>query len=62
MCRTNSDKEFVYFTLGLTYLHLPVSIFVGVATALALPAEFLQLGLAALDRLRFGPSLTLILL
>lgn len=53
---------FVHFTLGFTYLHLSVSIFVRVTTALALPAKFLQLGLAALDGLRFRPPLTLILL
>lgn len=47
---------------AFTHLHLSVSIFVWVATALALPAEFLQLGLAALDRLRFRPPLALILL
>lgn len=44
------------------YLHLSVSVFVGVTTALTLPAELLELGLAALDRLRFRPPLALILL
>lgn len=57
-----SDYMFVHVALCFTYLHLSVSIFVRVTTSLALPAEFLQLGLAALDRLRFRPPLTLILL
>lgn len=35
--------------LNLCYLHLSVTVFVGVTAALALPAEFLQLGLTALD-------------
>lgn len=46
----------------LTRLHLSVSVFVGVTAALALPPELLQLGLAALDGLRFGPPLALVLL
>lgn len=46
----------------LTCLHLSVSVFVGVTAALALPSEFLQLGLAALDGLGFRPSLALVLL
>lgn len=45
----------------LGYLHLSVSIFVGVSAALALPPQFLELGLAAFDGLRFGPALTLVL-
>ena len=56
------DYMFVRFTPGFTDLHLSVAIFVWMTTALALPAEFLQLGLAALDGLRFRPPLTLILL
>lgn len=45
-----------------TCLHLSVSVFVGVTAALALPSEFLQLGLAALDGLGFRPALALVLL
>lgn len=54
-------KQHVSEPLRLCYLHLSVTVFVGVPGALALPAEFLQLGLAALDRLGFRPTLTLIL-
>lgn len=49
-------------TPPLACLHLPVSVFVGVAAALALPSELLQLGLAALDGLGLGPPLALVLL
>lgn len=53
---------FVHFALAAANLHLSVSVFVGVAAALALPAQLLQLGLAALDGLRLRPPFTLVLL
>lgn len=77
LCLTHVFVHFIYYlfliycvfsfvfpcgALGFRYLHLSVSIFVGMTTALTLPAEFLELGLAALDRLRFRPPLTLVFL
>lgn len=50
------------WSLNFGHLHLSVSVFVGVTAALALPAEFFQLGLAALDGLGLRSSLTLIFL
>lgn len=51
-----------WLVMACAHLHLSVSVLVGVAAGLALPAELLQLRLAALDGLGLGPALALVLL
>lgn len=53
-CFSAEGRHRVAQTSGCMFphLHLSVPVLVGVTTALALPAEFLQLGLAALDGFR----------
>jgi len=56
-CHTCKSSE-----LYATYLHLSVSILVGMTTSLTLPPQFLELWLAALNGLNLWLPLTLVLL